>query len=50
MCIVDYLRNGVVLHAEQRKGVAIGFIGIALVINNNLIMSGVFGVERETRS
>lgn len=37
VCIVDYLRYEVSLSWEQKKGVAVGFLGILLVINNKLL-------------
>ena len=37
IAIIDYLRNGVELNYEQTKGIIFGFIGLAVVINDDVI-------------
>ena len=37
--LADYLQNGVRLNNEQLKGMAVGFIGILLVINDDILLS-----------
>ena len=38
IAVIDYLRFGVKLNSEQIKGIAIGFFGLMIVINDDLIL------------
>ena len=43
VAIIDYFRNGVKMNSAQIQGIIIGFVGLALIINDDLILS-IFGL------